>query len=439
MDLVVSGTDDTLVEQLSFKLPSTASYANERRLVSAFPSGASQFSPDGVRVARFVITGENWLDPSTLRLAFKLKNLSATQTLQLVRGPWCLFDQVRLLIGGVEVERIGGPYYGRQHELFRCLLMPNAWNIESTNEDGTRYELNSYPQVEPKIIGPGQYLSLNLIPLLGILNAQKYLPIRYMGGMQLEFTLCNANEALHPNSQSRTYQIERAEMRMSVVRLDSALENSFSQLMLQGRALQFHIKTLHMQQQALPAANTEVQVSLVRALSRLAGLFISFVAPQTYVNAGGANINTPPGLTHLHKSFTNPSATITGVPAQAANEALISWQVQIGPKNYPEASPCSNLAESFSLLRQAVGVYDESIRTTSINEAGYRNTQFVIGVPMQIVVGQPFSSVNTRSGDLLTVKVNNLDQFAYQAGRIFVHMVAETIVELRESGVQVLD
>ena len=86
MDLVVSGTDDTLVEQLSFKLPSTASYANERRLVSAFPARASRFSPDGVRVARFVITGENWLDPSTLRLAFKLKNLSTTQTLQLASG-----------------------------------------------------------------------------------------------------------------------------------------------------------------------------------------------------------------------------------------------------------------------------------------------------------------------------------------------------------------
>ena len=60
MDLVVAGTEDNLVEQLSFKLPSTASYANERRLVSAYPSGASQFSPDGVRVARFVITGESW-------------------------------------------------------------------------------------------------------------------------------------------------------------------------------------------------------------------------------------------------------------------------------------------------------------------------------------------------------------------------------------------
>ena len=439
MDLVVSGTDDSLVEQLSFKLPSTASYANERRLVSAYPSGASQFSPDGVRVARFVITGENWLDPSTLRLAFKLKNTHATNTLQLASGPWCLFDQVRLLIGGVEVERIGGPYYGRQHELFRHLLMPNAYNIESTNEDGQEYNAAVYPQVQPKVIGPGQYISLNLTPLLGILNAQKYLPIRYMGGMQLEFTLANATEACHPNSASQSFQIERAEMRMSVVRLDSALENSFSQLMLQGRALQFAIKTLHLQQQALPAANTEVQVSLVRALSRLAGLFVTFVGPPTYLDGNGATQNTSTLQTHLHKSFLNPSATITGVPANAADEALLSWQVQIGPKNYPEASPSSNLAETFSLLRQAVGVYDESLRTTSIHEAGYRGTSFVIGVPMQIVVGQPFSSVNTRSGDLLTVKVNNLNGDTRQAGRIFVHMVAETIVELRESGVQVLD
>ena len=439
MDLVVAGTEDNLVEQLSFKLPSTSSYANERRLVSAYPSGASQFSPDGVRVARFVITGENWLDPSTLRLACKLKNTHATSTLQLASGPWCLFDQVRLLIGGQEVERIGGPYYGRQHELFRHLLMPNAWNIESTNEDGQEYNAGSYPQVQPKVVGPGQYISLNMTPLLGILNAQKYLPLRYMGGMQLEFTLANASEACHPSSASQSYQLERCEMRMSTVRLDSALENSFSQLMLQGRALQFVIKTLHLQQQALPAANTEVQVSLVRALSRLAGLFVSFVGPATYLDGNGATQNTSTLQTHLHKSFLNPSATITGVPANAADEALLSWQVQIGPKNYPEASPSSNLAETFSLLRQAVGVYDESLRTTSIHEQGYRLNQFVIGVPMQIVVGQPFSSVNTRSGDLLTVKVNNLNGDVRQAGRIFVHMVAETIVELRESGVQVLD
>ena len=47
----------------------------------------------------------------------------------------------------------------------------------------------------------------------------------------------------------------------------------------------------------------------------------------------------------------------------------------------------------------------------------------------------PFSSVS----DLVVFTAKNLDQYAHQAGRIFVHMVAETIVELGESGVQVYD
>ena len=78
------------------------------------------------------------------------------------------------------MERIA--HYGRQAELFRHLLMPNDWNIESSIEDGTAYNAATYPQVQPKIIGPGQSLSLNLTPLLGILQCGKYLPLRYMGG-----------------------------------------------------------------------------------------------------------------------------------------------------------------------------------------------------------------------------------------------------------------
>jgi hypothetical protein len=268
---------------------------------------------------------------------------------------------------------------------------------------------------------------------------EKLLPLKYLSGMQIELTLANASEALHPNSQSQQYQIEQMQMRMSTISLDSALSNSFSEALLRGKALQFHYRTLHLQQQALPSGNTECQVSMVRALSRLAGLFINFTGPQTYSDELGNQLDTPVNQRHLHKSFLNPSAFITGAPIGAADEALLTWQVQIGPKNYPEASPSSNLAETFSLLRQATGIYDESLRTTSITEAGYRLNQFCIGVPMQTIVGQPFSSVNMRSGDLLTVKVNHLNGDIRQAGRIFVHMVAEQIMELRESGVQILD
>jgi hypothetical protein len=390
-------------------------------------------------VARFVLTGENWLDPASLRCAFKIRNTSANATLQLVSGSHCLFDQIRVLISGVEVERIG-PYYGRTHELFRHLLMPPAWNIESCVEDGQVYEpVGFYPAVSPKIVGPGQYMSVNLTPLLGLLNMDKLLPLKYMGGMQIELTLANASEALHPNSASQTYQLEQMQFRMSTVSLDSALNNSFSQLLLQGRALQFHYRTIHLQQQALPANNTEVQVSLVRALSRLAGLFVTFTGAQFYTDNDGNQALTPAINRHLHKSFLNPTSFISAIGGGTHDEAQISWQVQIGPKNYPEGSPASTLAETFSLLRQSLNILDQSVRTTSITEAGYRTQQFVIAAPLQVIPGAPFSSVNTRSGDLLTIKVNGLSGGIRQAGRIYCHLVAEQIMELRESGIQVLD
>ena len=436
MDLIIAGSDDSLIDQLSFKLPSTASYGLERRLVSFYPSGASEFAPNGVKVARFVFTGENWLDPASLRCAFKIRN-TGNQPLQLVSGSHCLFDQIRVLIGGVEVERVA--YYGRAHELFRHLLMPNAWNIETTAEDGQQYDAGVYPQVSPKTIGPGQYLSVNLTMLLGLMNMDKLLPLKYLGGMQIELTLANASEALHPNSASQTFQLEQMQMRASTITLDSALNNSFSELLLQGRALQFHYKTIHLQQQALPANNTEVQVSMVRALSRLAGLFISFTGPPTHTDEFGNQVETPANQRHLHKSFLNPTAFINGAPIGSADEALLQWVVSIGPKNWPEGSPSSNLAETFSLLRQATGIYDESLRTTSITEQGYRLNQFVVGVPLQTIVGQPFSSVNTRSGDLLSIRFTGLSDGPRQCGRIFVYMVAEQIMELRESGVQVMD
>ena len=118
---------------------------------------------------------------------------------------------------------------------------------------------------------------------------------------------------------------------------------------------------------------------------------------------------------------------------------LLEWQVSIGPKAWPESIPCSNIAETFSLLKQAIGTYDESIRSTSINDGNYRMNSFVIGVALQVIVNQMFSSVSTRSGDLLTAHLRNLNGDTRQAGRIFCHMVAETLVEIRESGVIVLD
>ena len=66
--------DDALIGGLSYKLKPGASYVTNRRSVSYFASGGNTCSPNGVKVMKFNLTGDQWLDPSTFRVAFQLNN-----------------------------------------------------------------------------------------------------------------------------------------------------------------------------------------------------------------------------------------------------------------------------------------------------------------------------------------------------------------------------
>ena len=151
MDLAIAANQqDSLASQLSFELPSTASYALERRLVSVQSSGASQFSPLGNTVMRFNLTSaDGWLDPASLRLHFTVFNQDAGDELRPAAGCHCYFSQVRVLIGGVEVEKIEP--YGRSHELFRCVLNTPNSQIDMAVEDGRAYDNAVFSPCSPKV------------------------------------------------------------------------------------------------------------------------------------------------------------------------------------------------------------------------------------------------------------------------------------------------
>ena len=74
MESHAQSVEDNLVEGLSFKLKPGASYVTDRRSVTYFPQGSNVYRPDGTRVLKFTLTGNDWLDPSTLRVMFNIKN-----------------------------------------------------------------------------------------------------------------------------------------------------------------------------------------------------------------------------------------------------------------------------------------------------------------------------------------------------------------------------
>ena len=122
VDSMASSVEDYLIEGLSFKLNPRASYVTDRRSVSFFNAGSDIYqSGSGARVIRINLTGEGWLDPSTVRLSYTLVNneTTAAKILRPISGPWSFFRPARCLLGGAIVDDID--YYKRVHEMLHIL------------------------------------------------------------------------------------------------------------------------------------------------------------------------------------------------------------------------------------------------------------------------------------------------------------------------------
>ena len=93
-----------------------------------------------------------------------------------------------------------------------------------------------------------------------------------------------------------------------------------------------------------------------------------------------------------------------------------------------------------SLLKQALGIYDQNIACTSITTQSYQTHRYVIGVPLSTIPGQVFSGTSTRSGDLLSVLIKSMGADAIvQAQKMHITMLAEVILEIKESGTVLLE
>ena len=124
---------------------------------------------------------EGWLDPSSLRLHFRIRNAivaganDAASCILPASGCHCFFSQLRILIGGTEVERIEP--YNMCHELFRVALNTPQSQVEQGMEDGRSTFNNAlYPPVAPTIIAQGAYRSVTVTRSLAFSSAASICP-----------------------------------------------------------------------------------------------------------------------------------------------------------------------------------------------------------------------------------------------------------------------
>ena len=104
VEAMANSVEDYLIDGLSFKMKGGASYITDRRSVTFHPSGSNIYKPTGgTKLIKLNITGDSWLDPSTCRIMFDLRNNgivtnvvntgNVEQILRPLGGPWCFFPK----------------------------------------------------------------------------------------------------------------------------------------------------------------------------------------------------------------------------------------------------------------------------------------------------------------------------------------------------------
>ena len=120
----------------------------------------------------------------------------------------------------------------------------------------------------------------------------------------------------------------------------------------------------------------------------------------------------------------------------------LEYQISIGSKLFPE-SPVRSLSESYAQLEKTLGILGSNFHNVSVTPLQYRNDKFIIGCDTEKALQAGFTGLNTRQGDLLSVKVKAMDKSTLTAGLIpdtmFIVIHSDQIMEISDSGVQVFD
>ncbi|MFM7982406.1 MAG: hypothetical protein ACKPKO_24105, partial [Candidatus Fonsibacter sp.] len=116
VEVIANSLEDTLIDGLSFNLADIASYITNRRSCTCHPVGSNIYKATyGTRLIQFNIASQDWLDPSTFRIMYDVRNDSndGAKLLRPIGGPWSFFSRMRILAGGQVLEDID--MYNRVH------------------------------------------------------------------------------------------------------------------------------------------------------------------------------------------------------------------------------------------------------------------------------------------------------------------------------------
>jgi hypothetical protein len=449
---MANSVENYLIDGLSFKLNPSASYVQDRRSVSYFVAGSNIYQPgSGARVARINISGDSWLDPSTVRVIYTLTNndTNVNHILRPVSGPWSFFRRARCLNSGTILDDVD--YYNRCHEMLHILTSKN--NLENDEVEGfgnvrwdDDYAYGKWDTTNTAVIPGGANgvgsRTVSFKPLFGILNQPKYIPLMWCP-LTFEFEIVNGNTDAIVNidgttftssNTSTSWQISDIRVVADIVTLDNSLQNEYANYVLEGKGLRINYGTYITQFQTI-ANTSNIVANISRSASRLKTVFITFDNDHSTVVAGDES-----SVVHRQfNTFVNPMAGTNYIPGSYDFAKELQIQVQLGAKLFPEFGVRS-LAECFYQLKKSLGIHGSAYHSVDINSIKYRTDHFIVGIDTEKVLDASFTGYNSRMGDLMVIRCKGANSdIATWCNAMYVVLHTDQILEIRDVGSLIYD
>ena len=457
LDAIVSTLDESVVPGLGYSLNTqqTASYVRERHFSTFYPSGSNVYSvASGQRVLRFLISdgSKSYLDLNTIRLCFDITNTTATDGKNLLLSgehAACLFSRLTVRIAGVDVEDI--LYYNRYVGMLQNFRSVNSSRSSGINGvlTGTGTAGLSFDTTIAEPIPRNATRTIICELPCGLLQSHYLLPLAQFP-LELVLELVRSpSDVCMPGvtgANSTDFKIENASIKADTLTLDSAMDNTISEALLQGRPLSLSISSWnnqYFQLANLPADRASWSVVMSRSFSRLQSIFINFLPDMTKVTAGIWTESNLFSCWHGGSPFNAAPA----IPTYNKARDTFRFSLYAGARAWPTV-PMASLGEGYYQLQKCIGQL-QSETGTKIG-SNYRSTNFHMAIDLEKVSSTPasggmaFTGLNTKaSNDQLRFQFDDVtsldsdDNNRCIPQRMYVFAHHSILVELRAEGVLV--
>ena len=229
-----------------------------------------------------------------------------------------------------------------------------------------------------------------------------------------------------PTHCSNEWSISNCCVECDICVLDNALNNSYVEHLLSGKALPINYSTYISQENSILGAGKVLSTQIIRAVSRLQRCFVSFY------NSSSTGPYAKPSITFYH-----PNAADAGTYNP---DKELQVQLQLGSSLFPQYA-CTNLSECFYHLKKSLNLPDHHQHSIGIKFAKYRSNKFIFGFSFERVAEANWTALSTKAGQILLIKLLGSSGITTPdiATSMYTVLESDQIMEIRDIGITIFD